>query len=265
MAKSAGRLKEAILRHVETSRFSCEFQPLVEVSSGESIGFEALSRFHLDGREVPPSRVFSALHADKTLFFMLEARSKAFQLEHRPAEGELFVNLDPHVCEESWQVEHWSRAFTGHPRLVVEVLERTTAANLQAIMTLVERLRAAGVRLALDDVGGEKNLFSFDLLEAVDVLKLDGGWFRRLIDPAYEPLLRGLLAFARARGIRSVLEGVETSSQLAMAQDLGVDLVQGFLFRDRFQRVEGPAPRLPEPVAPPPPSESSQSWVPEMG
>lgn len=245
MVASAGRLKAAILRHVEAHRFSCEFQPLVRVEDGSVAGYEALSRFHLDGASVPPARVFSVLHADRTLFFMLEARSKAFQIEHRPADGELFINLDPHVCEEGWQVDHWAKALTGHPRLVVEVLERTTATNLEAITRLVQRLKEAGVRLALDDVGGEKNLFSFDLLERVDVIKLDGGWFRRLEDAAYEPLLRGLLEFAQARGIQSVLEGVETEAQFRVAASLGVSLVQGFLFRDRFRTVEGPAPNLP--------------------
>lgn len=247
MVQAAGRLKAAILRHVEAHRFSCEYQPLIRVSDRTVAGYEALSRFDLDGASVPPSRVFAALHADRTLFFMLEARSKAFQIEHRPVGCELFVNLDPHVCEERWQVDHWARALTGHDRLVVEVLERTTATNLEAITKLVERLGAAGVRLALDDVGGEKNLFSFDLLERVNVIKLDGGWFRRLEDPAYEPLLRGLLSFAAARGIQTVLEGIETTEQLERAERLGVPLVQGFLFRDQFRAVEGPAPKLPEP------------------
>lgn len=246
MAK-AGRLKAAILRHVEAHRFSCEYQPLIRLSDGGVAGYEALSRFDLDGASVPPSEVFQALHADQTLFFMLEARSKGFQLEHRPPGVDLFVNLDPHVCEEQWQVDHWARAFTGHERLVVEVLERTTATNLEAITRLVARLGAAGVRLALDDVGGKKNLFSFDLLEQVNVLKLDGGWFTRLNEPGYRPLLTGLLAFARTRGIQTILEGVETPEQLRTAEDLGVDLVQGYLFRSQFRTVEGPAPRLPEP------------------
>ncbi len=239
------RLEAAILRHVETHRFSCEYQPLVRVSDGEIAGYEALSRFILDGTSVPPSEVFNALRGDRTLFFLVEARSKAFQIENRPGGVDLYVNLDPHVCEQPWQVDHWAEALTGHDRLVVEVLERTTATNLEAITGLVTRLGAAGVRLALDDVGGEKNLFSFDLLERIDVLKLDGGWFRRLSDPAYEPLLRGLLRFADRRGIESVLEGVETPEHLDRARDLGVSLVQGYLFRDRFLKAEGPAPRLP--------------------
>lgn len=243
----AGRLKTAILRHVETHRFSCEYQPLMRVGDLSVAGYEALSRFDLDGMNVPPAQVFAALHGDRTLFFMVEARSKAFQLEHRPLGADLFVNLDPHVCEEGWQVDHWARELTGHEQLVVEVLERTTASNLEAITKLVARLGAAQVRIALDDVGGAKNLFSFDLLERVDVLKLDGGWFRRLEDPAYEPLLRGLLSFAQTRGIQTVLEGIETPEHLRIARLLGVNLVQGYLFREQFRTIEGPAPRLPEP------------------
>ncbi|MBX2812603.1 MAG: EAL domain-containing protein [Myxococcales bacterium] len=247
MVVGKGKLKAAILRHVETHRFSCEYQPLICISDGEITGYEALSRFQLDGDMVPPSIVFATLQADPTLFFMLEARSKAFQIQHRPSNSQLFVNLDPHVCEEPWQVDHWAATFAHHPQLVVEVLERTTAKNLLAITRLVERLRKAGVRLALDDVGGTHNLFSFDLLEQIQVLKLDGGWFKRLEEPGYHQLLEGLLAFTRERCIQSVMEGVETNEHLEIAQSLGVELVQGYLFREQFREVEGPAPKLPIP------------------
>lgn len=250
MVVTTGKLKAAILRHVETHRFSCEYQPLIRVSDGSIAGYEALSRFELEGDMVSPSLVFSALHGDPTLFFMLEARSKAFQIQNRPSEEELFINLDPHVCEEAWQVDHWAHSLANHPKLVVEVLERTTASNLQAVKRLVAKLGAVGLRLALDDVGGTHNLFSFDLLEQVQVIKLDGGWFQRLEQPGFHVLLRGLLGFAKEQGIESVMEGVETAEHLSLAQSLGVQLVQGFLFREQFKSVEGPAPSLPAPIQP---------------
>ena len=121
---------------------------------------------------------------------------------------------------------------------------------MTAVTQLVDTFRGnAGIRLALDDVGGSKNLFSFDLLENVQVIKFDGGWLERLKNSAdYRPLLEGLLKFSHLRGIQSVLEGVETPEHFRLAQELGVDMVQGFLFKDSFLTQEGPAPKLPGPL-----------------
>ena len=54
-------------------------------------------------------------------------------------------------------------------------------------------------------------------------------------------MLQLLLSFARAEGKQTILEGVETSADLARARELGVDMVQGYLFREAFinQRARG--------------------------
>ena len=67
------------------------------------------------------------------------------------------------------------------------------------------------------------------------MLKLDASWLHRASDARDRAILDALLAVARRLEMRSVLEGVETASQLALARCLGVDAVQGFLFRGRFR------------------------------
>ena len=82
---TSGPLKAAILRHVENHRFRCEYQPLVRTTNREILGYEALSRFDLDGISVPPGQSLrSPASRPNSMFFMVEARSKAFQVAHRP-------------------------------------------------------------------------------------------------------------------------------------------------------------------------------------
>ncbi|MCB9646234.1 MAG: EAL domain-containing protein [Deltaproteobacteria bacterium] len=229
--------KADVVRIIESNRLACEYQPIVEIETGEIWAYEALSRFHIDGELVAPNLVFEALQTDQTLFFMLESRAKRFQLQHRP-EGRLFVNVDPSACLEDYQLEHWLGTLPNHPDVVVEIVENTTVQRLDAVRAFTRQLADAGVRVALDDVGGRHSLFSFELLEHCHVVKLDRHWLSRVErDPAYERLVSGILAFTRDRGIHAVLEGVETEADLEVARRLGVDLVQGFLYRDEFITV----------------------------
>lgn len=232
-------LTAKIVKALEANRFACEYQPIVRADSEEVWAYEALARFSFDGEVVPPNRVFGALHQDRTLFFMLESKVKTFQVQHRPRGVRLFVNLDPQVCEQVYQVEHWLSALSGHPELVVEIIENTSVTNQENIRVFMQRLSEIGVSAALDDVGGSQNLFSFDLLDHCHYLKLDRRWFDRLAEHAsYRALLSGLIEFARARGIHTILEGVESRRDLSFARSLGVDFVQGFLFYDAFVTVK---------------------------
>lgn len=236
--KTQPDLRPQVLRLIERNRLACEYQPIVRVSTGVPWAYEALARFQLDGLAIAPNLVFDALHTDRTLFFMLEARTKRFQIQHRPPGARLFVNLDPHVCEVDYQLEHWLGVFSEQEDLVVEIIENTSESNLDAVRHFAQRLYAAGIDVALDDVGGHRNFFAFDLLDHCQVIKLDRHWLLRFQgDPAYMKLVSGLLDFARSRGILCVLEGVETKAHLQTAALLGVDFVQGFYFRDDFITV----------------------------
>lgn len=231
-------LKAKIVRVIESKRLSCEYQPIVEAATERVWGYESLARFVVDGRAFAPNEVFGSLHDDRTLFFALESRAKAFQMEHRPHATKLFVNLDPHVCEEPYQLDHWLSTFGGQPDLIIEIIENTTITNLENIQRFTQSLARAGIQVALDDVGGSRNLFSFDLLESCNYVKFDRRWFERLDkDDAYRALVTGMVEFARARNIATVLEGVESRRHLAIAKTLGIDFVQGYLFRDAFVRV----------------------------
>jgi EAL domain-containing protein (putative c-di-GMP-specific phosphodiesterase class I) len=99
---------------------------------------------------------------------------------------------------------------------------------------MVRALRQRSIGIALYDVGAPDTLLSLETLRDVDVLKLDASWLSRVHEPRDRAVLDALLALARRLGTRTVLEGVETPAHLDVARGLGVDAVQGFLFRGRF-------------------------------
>jgi EAL domain-containing protein (putative c-di-GMP-specific phosphodiesterase class I) len=225
-----------IRRMLDAGRFWTEYQPLVHARTGRTVAFEALARFRrADGRCVAPSRVFALLHADPALLVRAELTLKLQQVEHAPR-APLFVNLDP---------DSWVRAgdrnrnpflalfCSAAVRVVVEVTEALATADAMRAQQMISALRGRRLPVALDDVGAANGLLSFEAIAEAEVLKFDRTLLPRLRHPRHRALVQALVRMAHETGARTVLEGVETTADFVVARDLGIDMVQGYLFKDR--------------------------------
>lgn len=228
-------MSERIQRILEAGGIGAEYQPLLDVRTLQVQAYEALVRLSVDGGMIPNDELFRLLHEDHESFFQIETRFKEFQLQHRPAQYPLFVNLDPDVCHTPGQLAYWTSVLSSAPDITVEIIETTGISDLDTIDALAAAMSAHRVGVALDDLGGPRSLVSVELLARADVLKLDRAWIQRARQSGpYRRLLDGFIGFAHDAGVRAVLEGVETEADLAFARSLGVQLVQGFLFRELF-------------------------------
>ena len=188
--------------------------------------------------------MFAVLHADPGLLLRAELTLKLHQVEHGPRLP-LFVNLDP---------DSWVRAGDRHRnpflallassgrRIVVEVTEAMAIADVTRAQQLISALRGRRMPIALDDVGAANGILSFDALADAEVLKFDRTLIPRLRNSRCRALVQALTRMARETGAHTVLEGVETTSDFVLARDVGFDLVQGFLFKDRSQHAQALAP-----------------------
>jgi EAL domain-containing protein (putative c-di-GMP-specific phosphodiesterase class I) len=226
---------------LDAGAFWTEYQPIVHVRTGRTAAYEALARFRgKSGRPLAPARVFALLHADPALQLRTELTLKLQQVERAPR-APLFVNLDP---------DTWCRAGDGRrnpflalfgsagTKVVVEVTETLATTDGGRVAEMVTALRSRRVAVALDDVGATHGLVSLDALAEAEVIKFDRTLIPRLRHPRVRALVVALTAMARDTGARTVLEGVQSTSDYVAARDLGVDMVQGFLFQDRA-RVAG--------------------------
>jgi len=119
----------------------------------------------------------------------------------------------------------------GAERLVVEVVEQSSHWNSAALARGLAELRAAGAKVALDDVGfGHSNLQMVIELRP-DLLKLDRYFVVGAAkDPARRAVFSALQQLASALGARVVAEGVETAEDLTVVLDAGITLAQGYFF-----------------------------------
>ncbi len=239
---NASALPDDLLEALESARFGVEYEPLVELSSGQTVAFEGLARFHRpDGSLMPPGPVFSRLHSAPALLVETELAVKKLQVDHAPGHT-LFVNLDPDSFASAPDGGTELLSVLGGIRrdVVVEAIENLDAGDAERGQAMVAALRARGFPFALDDVGASNSLISFEMLAFADYFKFDRSILRRPRDARRLAAVEALIAMAARTGARTVLEGVESAADLDLARDLGIDLVQGHLYRDRFVSIRPP-------------------------
>jgi diguanylate cyclase (GGDEF)-like protein len=214
------------------------YQPIVELESGRTIGFEALVRWLRDGRLVPPVEFIplaesSGLIGPLTDWVVSEAcRTVApwGRLGDRPW---VSVNLSSSQLLRQDIVTRLERtlADTGLPaeRLVLEITE-SSLLDIDVARPAIERLSRAGIRLAIDDFGTGYSALSYLARLPIDIVKIDRSFVMALEHAGpEEAIASAIIALAKRLGLTTIGEGIETAAQLAQLSALGCNLGQGYL------------------------------------
>ncbi len=217
------------------------YQPKIELATGRIAGVEALARWTsaVHGR-VPPN-VFvdiaerAGLAPALTRVMMAAAIRDAATWHAAGFQVGVAVNVPPSALDDlAWpdalesQLAH---AGLAPGALTIEITESTAMSDSPLIGDVLTRLRIKGVNLALDDFGtGYSSLLSL-LRMPFSELKLDRSFVQRCDQDAYAwKIVRASISLAAEFGMKTVAEGVETASVVALLEDAHCDMAQGFFF-----------------------------------
>lgn len=218
--------REEVEEVLEQGGVRVALQPVVELGSGRVLGHEALARF---GGRVATDRWFrsAAHHGLTTRLELLTVTTALARLTALPAPQFLTVNVSPPAMADPHVREVLLAADLA--RVVVEITEHEAVGDYAEARLRLDALRAAGARVAVDDVGaGFASLRHMRQLRP-DVVKLDHSLTRGVEhDGAQRALVVALLRFAREVDVAVIAEGVETAEQAAALQELGVPAGQGW-------------------------------------
>lgn len=205
-------------------------QPIVDLSTRRTLGFELLSRFPGDPPQ-RPDEVFAEATA-VGLSYTLARRTveRAIEaLDVLPRASYISLNLSPDMVLGG-DVQELLR---GMPLdyLVLEITEHAIVHDYEAIGRALAPVREAGARLAVDDAGAGYASFRHILHLGPDVIKLDMSLTRNIdTDVRRQALAAGLAEFARRGGFDLVAEGIESEGELKTLQSFGPMMGQGYLF-----------------------------------
>ena len=143
--------------------------------------------------------------------------------------GYVAMNVSPAVA----QSDGFAALFDLLPldRVVLELSEHDPVEDYAALATALAPYRAAGMRLAIDDVGAGFSSLRHIVVTEPDIIKLDRTMVDGVdLDPVLTQLVRSLVDVAGACGAKVVAEGIETAADAAALFALGVDYGQGWYF-----------------------------------
>jgi EAL domain-containing protein (putative c-di-GMP-specific phosphodiesterase class I) len=240
--------RERIGRLIDGDGLGVALQPIVDLGSGKVVGAEALARFKDAGDEpMPTESTFLDAHAlGLGVELELTVVRLALTCEDRlPGGLYLALNVSPAVLG-SGELEELVARGDRDRSLVVELTEHQPVEDYAELDRALGRLRAHGVRVAVDDVGSGFASFRHVTRVNPEILKLD----RTLVcgideDPVRQSLASAIVAFARDVGATVVSEGIENQDELACLMELAVGCGQGFyLARPELGRVDAKVTEL---------------------
>lgn len=213
---------------IEKSLINTVFQPVVCLTNGHTVGYEALTRTL--AQRVPPDQLFRlAINHGMNDPLSEMAITSAFHMSDQlPLDVYISINAGPEELL-SGLVENLFRQRKDPSRYVVEITEHAIVSDYSEMMRRLTRLRRLGVRIAVDDAGAGYASFRHILYLKPDIIKLDMSLVRDIHhDRDKQDLVAALMEFSRRRRSLLIAEGLETREELAQLRELNIEYVQGY-------------------------------------
>jgi diguanylate cyclase (GGDEF)-like protein/PAS domain S-box-containing protein len=238
-------LEAELRRAIEREEFAVHYQPQLELATGTITGWEALVRWIHPERGLITPAAFLAVAEETGLIVQIgnmvleEACRQAKEWQERyPADipMKMSVNIsarqlqrpDELVREIDWVLEKTGLAPGS---LVLEITESMIMGEAEYNVDVLRKLKDLGVGIAIDDFGTGYSNLAYLKRFPVDLLKVDKSFVNGLGEnPEDTAIVEAVASLARALGINTVAEGIETTEQLDRLQALGCQLGQGYYF-----------------------------------
>lgn len=226
-------LREAIWRE-EIEVF---YQPVIVLGTGRVKSVEALARWrHATRGFIPPAEFIAVAEAGGLIVelgnqVLAKACRDAMTM---PRDVKVAVNLSALQFAGTNLIDSvtFALAESGLPesRLELEITESVFLADTQENLKTLERLKALGVSIALDDFGVGYSSLSYLTAFPFDKVKIDKSFIDRIDRCETVAVLKSIVQLAKTLKLSIVAEGVETSEQVARVHSLGIALGQGYFF-----------------------------------
>ena len=241
-AQGRERAERELRQAMEDDRMVLHFQPVFDLQTRRAVGAESLLRYEgFDGLVSPASFIHVA--EETGLIVPLGAwvlRESCLALDQlRAASGNpdlrVGVNVSPRQLVAAGFADSVAATIeevgVDPGAIALEITEVALIDIMEPIRPSLEQLRAVGCRIGIDDFGtGYSSLIYLKRLP-LDFLKIDQTFVRGLgVSSEDEAIVRAVIGLARALGLSTIAEGVETREQERRLHELGCDQAQGYLY-----------------------------------
>ena len=228
-------MKNKMQKLLEEGNLLVYYQPIMNNSTREIVGIEALARLYDNGSIISPYNFLPMLN-EKDLFYLSnEVLVKALkELSHigEPAEKLwVSINIDPKFISEEYLLSLKNILQSGYDpsKIVLEILETGDFLSGGKAIEHIRAIKNLGIRVALDDVGSAYSSLMRLKELPVDEIKLDQFFVRTLEENPHDlHFVQSILELADEKRVDLVVEGVETDDILDALSVMTVQYLQGY-------------------------------------
>ncbi len=239
-AKKKLILESDLRKALEQNEFVLYYQPKLALDSETIIGFEALVRWNHPSRGLVPPLDFIPL-AEKTKLiiplgeWVLRTACKQMKiwLDMGLSIQNIAVNLSAHQFSQPDLVSMIGNIIeeTGiYPEnLELEITESVLMDNAESAAIQLRQLSVIGIKLSIDDFGTGYSSLSYLNIFPLNNLKIDRAFVKDITCEEDATLAKAIVSMAKALGLQTIAEGVETEAQKEVLRSIGADIIQGYL------------------------------------
>ena len=244
---SAVRLLGQLRHAIDNFGLSLVYQPKFDLRDDEIVGVEALVRWPHPERGLlgpdhflPLVRQHGLMHS-VTELVLARALDDAVQWRSKGFEVPISVNLFAPSLGDLDLPTRLVRALADRnlsaDMLTVEITEDLLLDNMDRARTVLDRLRAHGIRIAIDDFGSGYSALRYLRDLPIDEVKLDKDFIAAmLVDPRAAAIVRAVIDLAHVLGMTTVAEGVENAATAARLREYDCEVAQGYLLQSAAGR-----------------------------
>jgi predicted signal transduction protein with EAL and GGDEF domain len=246
-------LMQELHQALQSGELALHYQPIVDLTTKEIVGFEALMRWKHPERGWVPPAVFIPLAEESGMIFELgsfalreaAAAASSWAPGANGVRPYVSVNLSAHEFHEPKLVgliDEVLATYSLEPeRLVIEITETVMLRDAAEATNVITSLQERGVGFALDDFGTGFSSLSYLASMHPRLIKIDQSFVRPLYEGARnDALLETIVSLGSKLAITMLAEGIETPAQLERLRRMGCELGQGFLFSPAVPKEEVP-------------------------
>jgi len=233
-----GEIEQGIRYGLDHEQFLPFFEPQVDLSTSEIIGFEVLARWrHPLAGIIPPDRFIPIAEEIGVMDRLSEQVIRAALIASRDWDPaiKISVNISPTQFSDGWLAERIVRSLTetSFPadRLVVEITESSLFGDIDLARNIITSLKNQGIRLALDDFGTGFSSLSHLRSLPFDIIKIDRSFITNIHESGQSAaIVRAVATLADALGVPILVEGIENEAAHAAVLSIGCSSGQGGYF-----------------------------------
>ena len=252
--RARAALKRSFKNAILTQQIMPYYQPIINAETGQLVGLEALARWMHPAKGVlTPASFFAALEdpeisalLGKEMIRLVTGHMGYWKADNVPFKY-VGVNINGGDLDRKGFVLETAKAIADNglygPNLALEVSENCIFGDKKAeYFEKLNLLKNAGCRIALDDFGTGYSSISQLKQVPFDTVKIDRSFITEIDQNKNDrAIVKALTDLSRSMDFKLIAEGVETEEQLETTKELGVSLIQGFLYAEPMPMSEVPS------------------------